>query len=36
MPDSKLHSISHTPAVLAERGDNQTSPFILANTSKLL
>lgn len=34
MPDSKVQNISHAPVVLTEKGDNQPSPFILANTSE--
>ncbi|WP_375191206.1 DUF3871 family protein [Chryseobacterium sp.] len=34
MPDSKVQNISHTPAILAERGDNKPSSFILANTTE--
>ncbi|MGD1318674.1 DUF3871 family protein [Chryseobacterium sp. 2R14A] len=34
VPDSKVQNVSHTPIVLAENGENQPSPFIIANTSK--
>lgn len=34
MSDSKGQNIFDTPVVLAERGDNMPSPFILANTSE--
>lgn len=35
MPNSKVQTISHNPAVLAESRDNQPNPFILANTSEV-
>lgn len=34
IPSSKDQNISHTPVVLAENGDNQPSPFIIANTTE--
>ncbi|MDR6406121.1 MULTISPECIES: DUF3871 family protein [Chryseobacterium] len=35
MSDSKGQNISNTPVLLAENGDNQPSPFVLANTSEV-
>ncbi|AZA82236.1 hypothetical protein C1637_09590 [Chryseobacterium lactis] len=34
MPDSKVQTISHSPLVLYKNGNNQSSPFIIANTSE--